>query len=109
MEVLMPVTRQKDSATWIELLNQAGVPCGPIYRIDEAFADPQVQHLEMAQPVRSPALGDITILGHPVSHGPERRPIRGPAPELGQDNEAILGGLGYDAARIADLAKRGVI
>ena len=109
MEVLMPVTRQKDSATWIELLNQAGVPCGPIYRIDEAFADPQVQHLEMAQPVRSPALGDITILGHPVSHGPERRPIRGPAPELGQDNEAILGGLGYDTARIADLAKRGVI
>ncbi|HZP39204.1 MAG TPA: CoA transferase [Methylomirabilota bacterium] len=109
MELLMPITRQKDSATWIELLNKAGVPCGPIYRIDEAFADPQVQHLRMAQPVRSPALGDITILGHPVSHGTDRLPIRGPAPELGQDNEAILSGLGYDAAGIADLAKRGII
>jgi crotonobetainyl-CoA:carnitine CoA-transferase CaiB-like acyl-CoA transferase len=109
MEVLMPVTRQKDSATWIRLLNEAGVPCGPIYRIDEAFADPQVQHLEMAQPVRSPALGDITILGHPVSHGPRRLPIQGPAPELGQHNEAILGSLGYDAEQIADLAKRGII
>ena len=109
MEVLMPVTRQKDSATWIRLLNEAGVPGGPIYRIDEAFADPQVQHLEMAQPVRSPALGDITILGHPVSHGPRRLPIQGPAPELGQHNEAILGSLGYDAEQIADLAKRGII
>jgi len=109
MEVLMPVTRQKDSATWIRLLNEAGVPCGPIYRIDEAFADPQVQHLEMAQPVRSPALGDITILGHPVSHGARRLPIQGPAPALGQHNEAILGSLGYDAQQIADLVKREII
>jgi formyl-CoA transferase len=105
----MPVTRQKDSATWIRILNEAGVPCGPIYRIDEAFADPQVRHLEMAQPVHSPALGDLTILGHPVSHGLRRNPIRAAAPELGQDNEAILGSLGYDRDQIADLAKRGII
>ena len=78
-------------------MNEAGVPCGPIYRIDEAFADPQVQHLEMAQPVHSPALGDLTILGHPVSHGAQRQPIRAPAPELGQDNEAIL-----DVARLLE-------
>src|SRR5437867_1304724 len=76
MEVLMPVTRQKPSAEWIALLNEAGVPCGPIYKINESFADPQVQHLAMAQPVHSPALGDLTILGHPVSFGARRRPIR---------------------------------
>ena len=70
----MPVTRQKASADWVALLNKAGVPCGPIYRVDEAFADPQVRHLEMAQPVHSPALGDLTILGHPVSHGPSACP-----------------------------------
>jgi formyl-CoA transferase len=109
MEVLMPVTRQKTSAEWITILNEAGVPCGPIYRIDESFADPQVQHLRMAQPVRSPALGDLTILGHPVSHGETRLPIRTSAPELGQDNEEILTGLGYDRDQIADLAKRGII
>jgi formyl-CoA transferase len=109
MEVLMPVTRQKPSAEWIKILNDAGVPCGPIYRIDEAFADPQVQHLQMAQPVRSPKLGDLTIVGHPVSHGPKRLPIRKAAPELGQDNEAILGTLGFSTEQIADLAKRGVI
>ena len=108
-DVLMPITRQKTSADWITILNDAGVPCGPIYRIDESFADPQVQHLKMAQPVKSPALGDITILGHPVSHGTERLPIRTPAPELGQDNEAILSSLGYSKDQQADLAKRGVI
>jgi crotonobetainyl-CoA:carnitine CoA-transferase CaiB-like acyl-CoA transferase len=107
--VLMPVTRQKNSADWIRILNDAGVPCGPIYRVDESFADPQVQHLKMAQPVRSPALGDLTILGHPVSHGADRLPIRAPAPELGQDNDEILTSLGYTKTQIADLAKRGVI
>jgi formyl-CoA transferase len=80
MAVLMPITRLKTSAEWIKILNDAGVPCGPIYKIDEAFNDPQVQQLEMAQPVHSPVLGDLTILGHPVSHGPKRLPIRKPAP-----------------------------
>ncbi|HET9489074.1 MAG TPA: CoA transferase [Methylomirabilota bacterium] len=109
MDVLMPITRQKQSAEWIRLLNDAGVPCGPIYRVDEVFADPQVRHLGMAQTVRSPALGDLTILGHPVSHGERRPPLRTAAPELGQDNEEILTALGYTKAQIADLAHRGVI
>jgi formyl-CoA transferase len=109
MEVLMPVTRRKSSAEWIALLNEAGVPCGPIYSIDQSFGDPQVQHLKMAQPVTSPELGDITILGHPVSWGATRNPIRTPAPELGQDNEDILTGLGYTKDQISDLAQRGII
>ncbi|PYM12800.1 MAG: formyl-CoA transferase, partial [Candidatus Rokuibacteriota bacterium] len=75
MDVLMPVTRQKSSAEWIRLLNDAGVPCGPIYKINESFADPQVQHLGMAQKVNSPKLGELTILGHPVSHGERRHPL----------------------------------
>ena len=109
MEVLMPVTRQRTSADWIRILNDAGVPCGPIYRVDEAFADPQVTHLKMAQPVRSSALGALTILGHPVSHGEHRLPVRTAAPELGQDNEEILGALGYSKEDIAGLARRGII
>jgi crotonobetainyl-CoA:carnitine CoA-transferase CaiB-like acyl-CoA transferase len=109
MELLMPVTRQKTSADWVTIMNDAGVPCGPIYRIDESFADPQVQHLKMAQPVHSPALGELTILGHPVSHGTSRSPIRAAAPELGQDNEEILTALGYTKDQLADLAGRGVV
>ena len=109
MEVLMPVTRQKTSTAWIEIMNEAGVPCGPIYRVDESFADPQVRHLEMAQPVHSSTLGDLSVLGHPVSHGAKRLGIRMAAPELGQDNDEVLGSLGYSKDQIADLAKRGVI
>ena len=109
MEVLMPVTRQKTSEAWIKILNEAGVPCGPIYTIDKSFADPQVQHLEMAQTVHSRALGDLTILGHPVSFGEKRNPLRSAAPELAEHSEEVLTGLGLTKEQIADLAQRGVI
>jgi formyl-CoA transferase len=109
MEVIMPVTRQKTSAEWIQILNEAGVPCGPIYTIDKSFADPQVQHLEMAQTVHSPTLGQLTILGHPVSWGEKRNPLRNAAPELGQDNEAVFTSIGFTKEQIADLQQRGVI
>jgi crotonobetainyl-CoA:carnitine CoA-transferase CaiB-like acyl-CoA transferase len=109
MEVLMPVTRQKTSAEWINILNAAGVPCGPIYTIDKSFADPQVKFLEMAQPVRSKALGDLTILGHPVGWNGQRNPLRSAAPELGEHNEEIFTALGFTKAEIEDLAKREII
>src|SRR5437764_4318483 len=108
LEVLMPVPRQKTSTEWIKLLNDAGVPCGPIYKINESFADPQVQHLQMAQPVHSSALGDLTILGHPVSHGEKRLPLRNAAPELGEHNEEIVTSLDYTNHQITDLSQRGV-
>jgi formyl-CoA transferase len=109
MEAIMPVTRQKTSAEWIQILNEAGVPCGPIYTIDKSFADPQVQHLEMAQTVHSPTLGQLTILGHPVSWGEKRNPLRSAAPELGQDNEEVFMSLGFTKEQIADLQQRGVV
>ena len=51
-------TRGDSSARWIERLNQAGVPCGPIYKINEVFDDPQVQALEMVQQLSSKILGE---------------------------------------------------
>jgi crotonobetainyl-CoA:carnitine CoA-transferase CaiB-like acyl-CoA transferase len=109
MEVLMPVTRQKTSEEWINILNAAGVPCGPIYTIDKSFADPQVKFLEMAQPVHSNALGDLTILGHPVGWNGQRNPLRSAAPELGEHNEEVFTALGFTKAEIEDLAKREII
>jgi len=108
-EILGEETRRRSSDEWVKVLNDAGVPCGPIYTIDQTFADPQVQHLAMAQPVHSSVLGDIDIVGHPVSHGAKRNPVRSPAPELGQDNEDVLTSLGYTKDQIGDLASRGVI
>jgi crotonobetainyl-CoA:carnitine CoA-transferase CaiB-like acyl-CoA transferase len=109
MEVLMPVTRQKTSEEWIKILNAAGVPCGPIYTIDKTFADPQVKFLEMAQPVHSKALGDLTILGHPVGWNGQRNPLRSAAPELGEHNDEVFTALGFTKAEIEDLAKREII
>lgn len=109
MEVLMPETRKKPSAEWIKLLNEAGVPCGPIYKINESFADEQVQFLEMAQPVHSPLLGDLTILGHPVTINSERNPLQRSAPDLGQDNEEVYTSIGFSKEQLDDLSKRGVI
>ena len=108
-EEIMPVTRQKSSEEWIKLLNEAGVPCGPINTMDKVFADEQVQFLGLAQSVHSPALGDLSILAHPVSFNLQRKPIRCSAPELGQNNETVLNGLGYNKEQIEDLEKRGVI
>jgi crotonobetainyl-CoA:carnitine CoA-transferase CaiB-like acyl-CoA transferase len=108
-ETIASVTRHKSSQDWINILNEAGVPCGPINTIDKTFADEQVQFLEMAQKVKSPELGELTILGHPVSFNGKRNPLRCAAPELGQDNEAVLAGLGYSKDEIAGLEKDGVI
>jgi len=108
-DILGEETSRRSSEEWVKVLNDAGVPCGPIYTIDQTFADPQVQHLKMAQPVHSSVLGGIDIVGHPVSHGAARNPVRSPAPELGQDNEDVLTSLGYTKDQIEDLAHRGVI
>ncbi len=106
---LMPVTRQKTSEEWVKLLNEAGVPCGPINTIDKTFADEQVQFLEMAQTVHSPALGDLTILGQPISFNGKRNPLRSAAPELGQDNDAVLKDLGFAPEEIAAMEQEGII
>ncbi len=103
------ITRRLPSAHWIDALNEAGVPCGPINTIDQVFADPQIRHLGMAQPVRSHERGDTELVGQPVimSRTPSR--IRTPPPTMGEHTEAILRGLGYDDARIAELRRTGVI
>jgi formyl-CoA transferase len=108
-DTITSVTRHKSSQDWINILNETGVPCGPINTIDKTFADEQVQFLEMAQKVNSPNLGELTILGHPVSFNGKRNPLRCAAPELGQDNETVLAGLGYSKDEIAGLEKDGVI
>jgi formyl-CoA transferase len=99
----------KTAAEWIELLNRAGVPCGPIYRIDEVFADPQVQHLGIAQALEHPTLGRIELVGQAVTLSRTPSSLRNPTPERGEHNEEILRGLGYDQAAIARLRAERVI
>lgn len=102
-------TSRRNGDEWIALLNDAGIPCGPINTIDETFADPQVRHLGIATPVQHETLGELEIVGQPVhlTRTPQR--MRNAAPEHGEHTDDVLAALGYDEGAIADLRTRGVI
>ncbi len=93
----------KPSAEWIAIINKAGVPCGPIYTIDQVFADPQVQHLGIAQPVSQPKRGEVKLIRQAVTLSRTPASIKTPIAELGEHTEEVLRDLGYDAAGIAKL------
>lgn len=103
------ITKTKPSADWIEILNRAGVPSGPIYRMDEVFADPQVRHLGIAQPVDHPELGRVELVGQAVTLSRTPSRLRSPTPERGEHTDAVLRELGYDDAAVASFRERGVI
>lgn len=103
------VTRGKSSAAWIEELNKASVPCGPIYSMDQVFADPQVQHLGMAREVQHPTRGTVGLVGQAISMSRSKWEVRNTTPEQGEHTDAILGELGYDAAAIAGFREKKVV
>ena len=82
---------------------------GPIYKMNEVFADPQVQHLHMAVQVRHPALGDIELVGQPYTLTRTPSEIRSTPPGCGEHTDEILRELGYRDPDIADLRKRLVV
>jgi formyl-CoA transferase len=100
---------QYSSADLVEKLNKAGVPAGPIYKMDEMFADPQVKHLKMAHPVHSPKLGDIELIGQAINMSRTPFEMKTATPEQGEHTDAVLKEAGFDEAAIADFRKRGVI
>jgi crotonobetainyl-CoA:carnitine CoA-transferase CaiB-like acyl-CoA transferase len=109
-EKIAEITRKRPSTYWVELLNEVGVPCGPLYTIDQTFADPQVVHLEMARPVHHPKLGDMKVVGQAINmtRTPEPAELR-PTPDLGQHTDEVLREFGYSDAAIADLRAREVV
>lgn len=94
---------------WLDALDGAGVPCGPINTVAEAFADPQARHRRMAHEMRSPAGACIPQIGSPLRLGGEPAIASRPPPGLGEHSDAILATLGYDAAAIAALRRDGVV
>jgi len=95
---------ERDTADWVETLNRAGVPSGPIYSIDQAFADPQVRHLGIAE-----TLDDTTYLGQPVTLSRTPSRVVSHPPELGEHTVDVLRELGYDDAGIERLKNQGIL
>ena len=102
-------TARATTAEWVERLNEAGVPAGPINRMDQVFEDPQVEHLGMVQPIRTAERGDTRMQGQPItmSRTPSRLAARPPL--QGEHADEILTELGYAEDDIAALRDEGVI
>jgi formyl-CoA transferase len=93
----------KTGAEWIDIFNQAGVPCGPINSIDQVFADEQVKHLGIAQnAVRSDGK-EQTFVGQPFSLSRTPSKIAATPPELGQHTDEVLKEFGFADQEIAAL------
>ncbi len=102
-------TETKSTEYWVKTFNEAGVPCGPIYSIDQVFADPQVEHLGMAQDVPNEQDRHIRLVSQPVtlSRTPSKLVTR--PPEFGEQTEEILAEFGFGAGEIAELKQRKVV
>jgi len=94
----------RSTAEWVDALNAAGVPCGPIYAIDQAFADPQVRELGIVQEV-----GDVPYLGQPVTLSRTPSRVVAHPPALGEHTAEVLREIGFDDAGIARLKSEGIV
>ncbi|MGH8704590.1 MAG: CaiB/BaiF CoA transferase family protein [Burkholderiales bacterium] len=99
----------KKSAEWVEILNRAGVPCGPIYTMDRVFADPQVRHVQAVVEVEHSKLGRLRLINQPVKLSRTPARIVSASPERGAHTEEVLREIGYDSAAIAKLRKDQII
>lgn len=98
---------QAPKAYWIETLNQAGVPCGVVMNLAEAFADPQVVSQEMVLAIPHPGHGTVKMTGFPVKFTEAPCTVRYAAPELSAHTPDVLRTLGYDDAAIAAMQAEG--
>jgi crotonobetainyl-CoA:carnitine CoA-transferase CaiB-like acyl-CoA transferase len=99
----------RTSVEWVEVLNAAGVPCGPIHRMDAVFADPQVRHLRAAVPVTHPTLGRQDVLAPPIGLSRTPAAVVSATPDRGEHTDEVLAELGFAPNDIVALRQKGVV
>ncbi|MBI3634686.1 MAG: CoA transferase [Candidatus Rokubacteria bacterium] len=108
-EEIETVTKTQPRDHWLARLEEAGIPAGPIYTIPEAHADPHARARQMVQQVVHKVAGPISVLGSPVKMSLTPPTLRKAAPDLGEDNAAVLAELGYSVDEITAFRERQVI
>jgi crotonobetainyl-CoA:carnitine CoA-transferase CaiB-like acyl-CoA transferase len=103
------ITTKEDTASLVARMNAAGVPCGPVYGIDQAFNDPQVKHLGIAKDVPSKALGNIKVIGQPIALSRTPTSMVTGAPDYAEQADEILAEFGYSGKDIESFRKSGAI
>ncbi len=93
----------------VDLLQAVEVPTGPVSTLDEVFADPQTEHLELRRRVQHPMAGEISVTGFPWRMSETPAEVRTPPPLLGEHTEAVLGELGYSDAEIERLRSESIV
>lgn len=101
--------RQRPTCEWVRILDDAGVPNGPIYTISEVFSDPQTLHRHMRLELDHPKAGRIVVTGIPVKLSDTPGSVRTPPPVLGQHTWSVMRELGYDEEHIHGLSREGVV
>ncbi len=111
LDAAITATLKTDEApAWIEKLKKAGVPCGRINSVKQAFDDPQTAARNMIEKVEHPTLGEVKLIGTPFKFSDTKTSVRRAPPTLGEHTEEILQSeLGYDAAKIAALRSEKVL
>ncbi|HEY0823322.1 MAG TPA: CoA transferase [Ramlibacter sp.] len=108
-ELIESVLVTQPTAYWVEKLDAAGVPGGPVYTYDQTLADPQVQHRRMVYDIEHPVIGPMKTLGLPVKSNGELTSIRKPAPLHGQHTQEVLRSIGYGESQVRNLLAEGVV
>jgi crotonobetainyl-CoA:carnitine CoA-transferase CaiB-like acyl-CoA transferase len=107
--VLKPIFAAKSTVEWLDLLESFSVPAGPIYRVDEMFADPHVRHIGIAQTVHHHARGDTQLIGQPVNLSRTPATLDTSAPDAGEHTDEVLAEFGLTPEEVAVLRDAGAI
>jgi crotonobetainyl-CoA:carnitine CoA-transferase CaiB-like acyl-CoA transferase len=108
-ELIESILVTQTTAHWVEKLDAAGVPGGPVYTYDQTLVDPQVQHRRMVYDIEHPKIGMMKTLGLPVKSSGDLTQIRKPAPLHGQHTTEVLRSLGFSDAQVRGLLAEGVV
>jgi len=94
---------------WLQILDEAGVPCGPVLTLEEVYEHPQVKARAMDSEVQHPIAGHIHQIGFPVKYSSTPGQMYRPAPVLGQHTFAMLESLGFSPEQCRQLESEGII